>query len=154
MIRENTHRRRVTLCRAVLFVSAAGCITMVVGCAVEVGMTKPATGDQVSFARDIQPIFTVNCAGCHSPLGAADLAGIRLKLTEGVAYELLVDQPSVQRADLTLVVPGDSALSLLYLKISQDAPPVGVRMPRFAPALSPLEIDLIQTWIDEGAMEN
>ena len=66
----------------------------------------------------------------------------------------LVDQLSVQRNDLTLVVPGDSASSLLFQKVSTDNPPVGLRMPRFAPPLSESEIDLIREWIDQGALDN
>lgn len=114
----------------------------------------PAEGEPVSFANHIQPILTVKCTDCHIPGGLADLAGIELKLTEDVSYALLVDQPSVQDPSLTLVVPGDAESSLLYLKISSDNPPVGLRMPEFAPALSQGDQTLIRDWIDQGAMEN
>ncbi len=118
------------------------------------GANDNAGTDVVSFAGDIQPIFTTNCAGCHSPGGAADLAGIALQLTEGVAYDLLVSQPSVQDPDLTLVAPGDPDASLLLAKVESDSPPVGLRMPRFAPALSDDEIALIRSWIQQGAENN
>ena len=114
----------------------------------------PGDGDPVSFSGRIQPIFTTACAGCHSEGGLADLSGIALRLTADVSYSLLVSQQSVQRPDLTLVVPGDPDSSLLFLKISSDTPPVGARMPRSAPPLSQLEIDLIRDWIDEGALNN
>ncbi len=114
----------------------------------------PDAGNDVSFAGDIQPIFTTACAGCHSSGGAADLAGIALMLTEGEAYDLLINVPSVQDTDLTLVVPGDPDASLLLAKVESDEPPVGLRMPRFAPALSDDEIALIRSWIEQGADNN
>ena len=110
--------------------------------------------EMISFARQIQPILAVNCAGCHSPGGAADLAGIALTLTEDVAYDMLVNQPSVQDLFFTFVVPGDAESSLLLLKVSSDDPPIGDRMPRFAPPLTAAEIALIRDWINQGAQDN
>ena len=118
------------------------------------GMNGPDGDGAVSFTAQIQPILTATCAGCHSPGGAADLAGIVVQLTEDVSYDLLVNQPSVQQPELTLVVPGDSTASLLYLKVSSDSPPVGERMPRFLPPLSSADLTLIRSWIDEGALNN
>ncbi len=66
----------------------------------------------------------------------------------------LVNQPSVQDDSLTLVVPGDSASSLLVNKIESSNPQVGVRMPLFGLALSQSEINLIKNWIDQGALNN
>jgi len=110
--------------------------------------------EAVSFAADVQPIFTTACAGCHSPGGNADLAGIPTFLRDGESYDMLVNVASVQDDELVLVVPGDSAASLLYQKVASNSPPVGSRMPRFAPALSEDEIKLIQDWIDQGAENN
>ncbi len=106
------------------------------GCQPDVSMPDPSNDGPISFSVQVQPIFTTNCAGCHSPGGEADLDGIVLKLTADVSFDLLVDRPSVQQPDLTLVIPGDSSSSLLFLKVSTDSPPVGLRMPRFAPPLS------------------
>lgn len=110
--------------------------------------------EMISFKEQIQPIFTVNCAGCHSPGGAADLAGIRLTLTNDVSYDLLVNQQSVQDPSFTFVVPGEAESSLLLLKVSSDDPPIGDRMPRFAPPLTAAEIALIRDWINQGAPDN
>ncbi len=110
--------------------------------------------EMISFARQIQPILAVNCAGCHSPGGGADLDGIALTLTEDVAYDMLVNQPSVQDPVFTFVVPGDAESSLLLAKVSSDDPPIGDRMPRFAPPLTEAEITLIRDWINQGALDN
>ena len=108
----------------------------------------------MSYSSQIQPILTVNCAGCHSPGGAADLFGIPLTLTEDVSYEMLVNEQSVQDPAFAFVVPGDAETSLLFLKVSSDTPPFGDRMPRFAPALTDEENALIRAWIDQGALDN
>ena len=93
------------------------------GCPTNVG-TVPNDNDNgnddggaVSFAADIQPILTTNCAGCHSPGGVADLAGIALQLREGESYDKMVGQASVQQNDLIIVVPGDEGP---YAKVVGD----------------------------------
>jgi hypothetical protein len=77
-----------------------------------------------------------------------------LELSEARSFELIVGQPSVQNADWTLVAPFDPNASLLYLKVSSEAPPVGQRMPPVGGALSESEVLLIRTWIEQGAREN
>jgi len=117
------------------------------------------TPPKVSFASQIQPIFDTHCIRCHILGGFANQSGIPLKLVEGQSYDLLVNKQSAQRADLTIVKPGDSANSLLYMKISQETPPVGRHMPWDSgqigsTVVSQEEIDLIRNWIDEGALRN
>ena len=116
----------------------------------------PATVD-VSFSAQIQPLFNDHCIRCHVEGGEADLADIPLRLSQGLSYDQLVNQTSVQRVDLTLVVPGNSAASLLFSKVAVDALPgfdVGDRMPLRGPFLTPAQLDLIADWIDQGAQEN
>lgn len=106
------------------------CIFVVVGCDALVETNPPLDDAAVSFSRQVQPILTTNCAGCHRPSGIADERGISLWLGVGLSYDLLIDQPSVQDVGLTLVSAGDADGSLLFLKVSSDTPPVGERMPR------------------------
>ena len=147
LLRRQALSRRASALAVALAVGTGGCQS-------DVPMPDPSNDGAISFSVQIQPILTTNCAGCHSPGGAADLEGIVLQLTADVSYDLLVGRPSVQRPDLTHVIPGDSSSSLLFLKVSTDSPPVGLRMPRFAPPLSQSEMDLIRDWIDEGALNN
>jgi hypothetical protein len=51
------------------------------------------------------------------------------------------------------VVPGDSSMSLMYLKVSELMPPCGVQMPETGANLTAAQIATIKTWIDEGANE-
>ena len=140
-----------------IWAATVGLLASGLACQVNVPVSEPPPerGGTVSFATQIQPILVTYCSGCHSPGGAAVVNnGIPMHLTEGEAYDAIVNQPSVQDATWTLVVPGDSASSLLFLKVSSDNPPVGVRMPQFSPPLSEAEIGLIRDWIDQGALNN
>lgn len=136
----------------------SGCGQQVVGGAagdtsdVDAGM--PDTGDTVSFARDIQPILTEFCATCHVQGGAADLAGIDLRLVQGQAYAMLRNGESQQQSEFPLVTPGDPDASWLMMKLTLNPPPVGLRMPRFAPPLSDADLNLIRRWIEQGAPNN
>ena len=138
----------------VAFIATAGLLTCGPACDGLSGPTVPETPRPVSFSQDVQPIITTACAGCHSPGGLADLFGIEMFLRAGEAYDAIVNKTSVVRSDLTLVVPGDSAASLFYLKVVSDTPPIGDRMPRSAPVLTDEELATIRDWIDEGAEDN
>ncbi len=138
----------------VAVITAAGLLTCGPACDGLSGPTVPDAPRPVSFSQDVQPILTTACAGCHSPGGLADLFGIEMFLREGEAYDAIVNKTSVFRSDLTLVVPGDSAASLFYLKVASDTPPIGDRMPRSAPVLTDEELATIRDWIDEGAENN
>lgn len=124
------------------------------GCQASVNTVAPPTGETVSFSAQIQPIFDNTCTTCHQEGGIADLVGIGVRLIEGESFAMLIDQPSTQREDLTLVVPGDSSASLLFIKVSSNSPLVGARMPLIGPPLSSTEIGLIRDWIDQGAPDN
>ena len=108
----------------------------------------------VSFADDVQPIFTQNCAtaGCHT--GANPPQG--LNLSEGVAYGMIVDVPS-NESPLDRIEPGSSADSYLVHKIDGTQASVGgsgVQMPFGQPQLSEMLRDIIRVWADEGALDN
>jgi hypothetical protein len=49
------------------------------------------------------------------------------------------------------VVPGDPARSLLYRKLVDRNPPVGVQMPQALPPLGPSGKELVRRWIAAGA---
>lgn len=133
------------------FSAGGGCDTGMNGLPM---VPAPEPGDSVSFANHVQPILTAKCASCHRTGAFANSAGIAMLLSAGDAYGSLVNRPSSQNAALTLVVPGDSANSLLFLKVSQASPPVGSRMPLLAAPLSDAEQALIRDWIDDGALNN
>lgn len=129
-------------------VSVTGMLAVLCGC--------PTAGDMddkggVSFSKDVQPILAASCAGCHSPGGFAQLAGVTLDLRSGRAFASLTDDDD---DDDDIVVPGDAEASLLFEKVSSDSPSVGERMPLFGTALPDSDIAAIREWIDAGAPNN
>lgn len=103
---------------------------------------------QPTFSSIQENIFTLKCvnAGCH-PGGGAPMS-----LQRGVAFSNLVNVPSAfgkPRVD-----PGNADNSVLYLKVKGD-PQVGARMPfNGPPFLSNREINAINDWINDGALNN
>jgi len=104
------------------------------------GETLAGQGSKtVDFGRDIQPILREQCFGCHGP--AQQMQGLRLDRRRVV-------MPNRVGANGASIVPGDSARSPVYLKLTGKQP--GLQMPPAGP-LNPDQISLIKTWIDEGA---
>lgn len=110
------------------------------------------TGEPLSHAVDIQPIWDDNCVdGCHTPSGTGATWFI---LSDGAAYDALVEKSSISFPALTLITPGDRDASYLWHKVNGthfDVGGGGTRMPQ--PPANPLadaDIDTIARWIDEG----
>lgn len=96
-------------------------------------------------------IFETSCAisdSCHR--GPAPTSQLSL---DPPAYARLVGQPAAGLPSVMLVVPGDSAASFLYQKLSEDSPPRGVRMPPGQP-LSSGHIERVRAWIEAGATDD
>ena len=102
------------------------------------GGMSPLVAGTVNFQRDIFPILSRHCSGCHGE--AEQESGLRLD--GGSWAHRGGDRGSA-------VVPGKSTESLLYRAITGqgDTP----TMPPEDPQLSSDQILLIQRWIDDGA---
>jgi hypothetical protein len=101
----------------------------------------------VSFTADVQPIFDIFCVTCHRVGGIASF----LPLTPESSHNNLVNQPAT-RSSGVLVIPGDSANSVLYLRIIGSS--VGPQMPLDSSPLAVEDQDLIKDWIDSGSPSN
>ena len=122
---------------------------------------KPPAQPSVSFANNIQPIFTRSCAvaGCH--VGPVP-AGPGQDLSLGKAYASSVNVPSVEQPKLKRVKAGDPDASYIVRKIEGGPDISGVLMPNGCPGtplngaqcLSPDDIAAIRTWITECALNN
>ena len=93
--------------------------------------------DAPSFTKDIAPIFEANCAGCHA-------TGVKMGKLDLDSYEGLLKGGSHG----TVIVPGKSAESRLYLMIANQSKPA---MPLSGKPLAAGEIEIIKSWIDAGA---
>ena len=105
----------------------------------------PSSPDEVSFAKDIQPIFTARCAisGCHvAPTPQAGLV-----LTPG-CYADLVNVPTQVFTPGVRVTPNDVGASVLYLLVSSGT------MPATGRRLTTAQILAIREWIESGAPNN
>jgi hypothetical protein len=97
-------------------------------------------GDPVQFERDVQPILESRCLKCHGE--TKQKAGLRLD--SGSAAMAGSDFGSNP-----VIIPGDATNSLLFqLVASEDE---DERMPPRGKALTRLEIDILERWIEEGA---
>jgi WD40 repeat protein len=95
-----------------------------------------ASGDDVSFQRDIWPVFKRHCVGCHSE-----------KKSKG---DLRMDDvAAVLKGGKTgpLFVKGKPDDSLLITQVSGDKP----EMPENEPPLSAAKVKLLRDWIAQGA---
>ncbi len=101
------------------------------------------TPPSISWSRDIGPLFTFRCGSCH------------LQETRGgfsiVDYDtMLLGGNKTRLLQLPFVIPGNAAQSLLPQIL--DGPPTPfVQMP-FGGMLPSNEIDLVEAWIDGGAL--
>jgi ankyrin repeat protein len=95
------------------------------------------TTAKVDFARDVQPILKEHCYECHGP--SQQMRGLRLDRRRDAL-------PNRVGANNARIIPGNSAGSLLYRRLTQT----GTQMPP-AGTLRQDEIGIIKNWIDQGA---
>lgn len=121
------------------------------------GDSGPFTSDsgfpgEVSFFADVAPILQSKCApGCHEPGGEWALQDLL-----NSPYFALVDVPSNQVA-LDKVEPGSLDLSYMWHKLNgthDQVGGVGLAMPKNEDPLDDFELQIIATWILDGAPNN
>jgi WD40 repeat protein/mono/diheme cytochrome c family protein len=93
----------------------------------------------VSYHKDIKPLFTATCNGCHRPeksKGELDMTSYKSLMKGGKKG--------------TPIVPGDPANSLLVKMISGPEP----EMPDEGDPLKPEQVKLVERWVKEGAKDD
>jgi hypothetical protein len=106
------------------------------------GLTSPSFAQQVDFDRDVLPILSAHCFACHGPDASKRKADLRLD----VRSSAVADQGGP-----AAIVPGRPAESELIARITakderRRMPPV-----KTGPRLKPEQIQLLRTWIEQGA---
>src|SRR5438093_8675766 len=91
---------------------------------------------KIDFQREIQPLLKQYCTGCHGP--TQQMNGFRLDRRSS----------AMRGGTFVMIVPGNSALSRLYLRLTGNE--FGLQMPPTGP-LSQEQIATIKAWIDQGA---
>jgi hypothetical protein len=99
---------------------------------------NPASG--VSFKNDVAPIFNrYGCTACHGSSGGLSVQTVDQLLRGGSSG------PSV--------IAGNADGSILVKKLL-PSPPFGVRMPQGGPFIPDTTLQIIRTWINQGAKNN
>src|ERR1700761_9407780 len=94
----------------------------------------------VDFRRDIQPILSENCFLCHGPDSRTRKADLRLDTKEG----------ALRTAD-PVIVPGKSADSELFRRVSSTDPDEAMPPRKSGKSLSSSQVELLKRWLDQGA---
>jgi hypothetical protein len=122
---------------------------------VTTGAPNCVPGDPLSFAKDIQPIFTESCAVsmCHN----ASTRKEGLDLSEGRAWNEIVGQATKQcNGSKVLIRPKNPEGSYLLDKMrDEDLCGTSKRMP--PPTSTQLfngEVKKIERWVCQGALDN
>ena len=119
------------------------------------GQAAPSCGTSAGaapFAPTLDSIqtnvFDTNCAvsGCHGGAGAQQ----GLRLDAGVSAGNLINVASPRDPNLIRVIPGNPDGSFIVQKL-EGTQTLGDRMPQGGPYLSQSTIDVICTWIQNGA---
>ena len=100
---------------------------------------------------DVQAqVFSPRCAvsGCHVGPGAP----FGLDLSAGASAGNTIGVSSGEVPQWLRVEPYNAADSYLYMKLIDDPRILGDPMPASGGPLSAADLDLIATWIDQGAM--
>jgi hypothetical protein len=99
----------------------------------------------VSYSRDVQPIFAKNCSECHAPgKPGFEASGFdttsHLTLLKGGKFGALIK-------------PGDAFTSALNMLVEGRAHP-SIRMPHGREKLPDRDIETLKVWVNEGAKNN
>lgn len=112
---------------------------LVTGC---LALPCAAEEPRVSYFKQIRPIFQANCQGCHQPAkrgGEYVMTSFEQMLKGGESSE-------------AAIVPGKPEASAL---LTQITPKDGkAEMPKDKPPLAQPQIDLVRTWIAQGAKDD
>ena len=105
-----------------------------------VSSNSPPPTANVSFMNQIVPFFmNYGCDGCHGGSGGLEVQTVTQLLRGGF------HGPAV--------VAGKADSSIIIRKLSAS-PPFGDRMPQGGPYLADSTIQILRTWINQGAKDN
>jgi hypothetical protein len=105
-----------------------------------VSSNSPPPTPDVSFMNQVVPFFiNYGCDGCHGGNGGLEVQTVAQLLQGGI------HGPAI--------VAGKADSSIMVKKLSAS-PPFGDRMPRGGPYLADSTIQILKTWINQGAKVN
>jgi hypothetical protein len=108
------------------------------------GASEPSPVKKVDFNYQIRPILSDKCYRCHGPDAKQRKAGLRLDTKEGAFAQL--------KSDGHAIVPGNLEESELVARITAEDEADRMPPKSLGRTLTPREIDLLKTWIEQGAL--
>ena len=106
-----------------------------------------ATQRVVSFQNDIDPILNDKCMQCHKPPNGVGYVRTGLDME---SYDTLMKGTIFG----TVIIPGDSKRSVIN-KLTEGRAGELMRMPHGdAKKLTPEEVELLNLWVSQGALNN
>src|SRR5262249_52035826 len=134
-------RRGLTMRRLLGSLSLLGLFGLLSGLAGRTTAAGPAA--PVDFSRDVRPILSKNCFACHGPDSASRASKLRLDKREAAVRPL--------RHGAAAIVPGQSAKSELYRRITATDEAEHMPPKESGHVLTPAQIDTLRRWIEQGA---
>jgi hypothetical protein len=108
-------------------------------------LAKPMFGANIQEIFDRRGCTSSNCHGGSSPRAG-------MLLASGSSHAALVNVASTGDPNIDRVVPGNTAISYLWLKVSGVT--AGPRMPQGGPVLDDTDLGNIENWINTNAPNN
>ncbi|MEM9157947.1 MAG: c-type cytochrome domain-containing protein [Verrucomicrobiota bacterium] len=99
--------------------------------------------EEISFNRDIRPIFSETCFNCHGPDEASREANLRFDIPESALAK--------RDNDYFAIVPGKPQDSEAWLLINDEDPDFRMPPPDSHLTLTELQKEKIRKWIEQGA---
>ena len=106
------------------------------------GAADPQQGGAPDYNRDVRPILSKHCFGCHGPDAESREAKLRLDTAEGATAD---------RGGYAAVVPGDPAASELIYRVTTDERDDHMPPAKTGKTLSEAEIGILTRWVESGA---
>ena len=128
------------------FATLAAAFSFTLAASAEDAKLPPASDKKdLTYAKDIKPIFDANCVKCHS--GDRAKAKLHMDTLEGVLKGTKMGK---------IVNAGDSANSFIVKSVAHATTDKDEWMPPIpnkagAKELTPEQIGLVRAWIDQGA---
>jgi hypothetical protein len=110
-------------------------------------ITGCATTPRISYQQDVHPIFVNKCMACHTPPNGEGYrrSGLDLK-----SYETLMEGSIYGPA----IVPGNSRKSPLIILVEGRAGDLSRKMEKRDHPITAHEIDVLNLWVEQGALNN
>ena len=106
-----------------------------------------ASTPQISYQRDVHPIFLDKCIQCHTPPFGE---GYKRSGLDMVSYDTLMEGSIYGPA----IVPGNSKTSPLNMLVEGRAGNLARVMRNMHTPITDREIEVLQLWVEQGAQNN